>query len=109
MTRKDAVARFALSVGLLVASCALAQDNSSLINQALDQTVKMQFDTVLPEAMNEIAHATEEYLHVQGCRTFVFDGDNVRHGLCAGLGFSREDRDENIRRVGEMAKLFIEA
>jgi adenylylsulfate kinase len=44
-----------------------------------------------------------------GCRTFVFDGDNVRHGLCADLGFSREDRDENIRRVGEMAKLFIEA
>jgi adenylylsulfate kinase len=56
-----------------------------------------------------IAHATEERLHRRGCRTFVFDGDNVRHGLCADLGFSREDRDENIRRIGEMAKLFIES
>lgn len=43
------------------------------------------------------------------CRTFVLDGDNVRHGLCANLGFSTDDRTENIRRVGEMAKLFQEA
>jgi len=43
------------------------------------------------------------------CRTFVFDGDNVRHGLCGDLGFSEADRKENIRRIGEMAKLFIEA
>jgi adenylylsulfate kinase len=56
-----------------------------------------------------IAHAAEEALHRQGCRTFVFDGDNVRHGLCADLGFSIEDRRENIRRIGEMSKLFIEA
>ena len=41
--------------------------------------------------------------------TFVFDGDNVRHGLCSNLGFSMPDRTENIRRVGEMAKLFLEA
>lgn len=44
-----------------------------------------------------------------GCRTFVFDGDNVRHGLCSDLGFSVSDRTENIRRIGEMVKLFIEA
>ncbi len=44
-----------------------------------------------------------------GCRTFVFDGDNVRHGLCADLGFTLQDRQENIRRIGEMSKLFIEA
>jgi adenylylsulfate kinase len=44
-----------------------------------------------------------------GCRTFVFDGDNVRHGLCSDLGFSVEDRTENIRRIGEMTKLFVEA
>jgi adenylylsulfate kinase len=43
------------------------------------------------------------------CRTFVFDGDNVRHGLCSDLGFSDDDRRENIRRLGEMAKLVIEA
>jgi len=58
---------------------------------------------------SSLAHAVEEELHQLGCRTFVFDGDNVRHGLCADLGFSTEDRAENIRRVGEMAKLFIEA
>lgn len=56
-----------------------------------------------------LAHAVEEELHRSGCRTFVFDGDNVRHGLCADLSFSLHDRQENIRRVGEMAKLFIEA
>lgn len=56
-----------------------------------------------------LAHAVEERLHQIGCRTFVLDGDNVRHGLCADLGFSMEDRIENIRRVGEMAKLFQEA
>ena len=56
-----------------------------------------------------VAHAAEEHLHCLGYRTFVFDGDNVRHGLCSDLGFSTEDRRENIRRVGELAKLFIEA
>jgi len=56
-----------------------------------------------------LAHAVEEKLHQLGCRTFVLDGDNVRHGLCGDLGFSAQDREENIRRVGEMAKLFIEA
>lgn len=56
-----------------------------------------------------LAHALEERLHEMGCRTFVFDGDNVRHGLCGDLGFSAEDRHENIRRIGEMSKLFIEA
>ena len=56
-----------------------------------------------------LAHAVEERLHLDGCRTFVLDGDNVRHGLCADLGFSDDARTENIRRVGEAAKLFVEA
>lgn len=56
-----------------------------------------------------LAHAVEEQLYQLGCRTFVFDGDNVRHGLCADLGFSIPDRVENIRRIGEMSKLFVEA
>jgi len=56
-----------------------------------------------------LAHAVEEALHQRGCRTFVLDGDNVRHGLCGDLGFSKEARVENIRRVGEVAKLFMEA
>jgi adenylylsulfate kinase len=56
-----------------------------------------------------LAHAVEEVLHQGDCRTFVLDGDNVRHGLCSDLGFSEADRQENIRRIGEMAKLYNEA
>jgi adenylylsulfate kinase len=56
-----------------------------------------------------LAHAIERRLYERDCATFVLDGDNVRHGLCADLGFSQQDREENIRRVGEMAKLFTEA
>lgn len=58
---------------------------------------------------SSLAHAVEEQLHQRGCRTFVLDGDNVRHGLCSDLGFSIEDRVENIRRISEVAKLFLEA
>jgi adenylylsulfate kinase len=56
-----------------------------------------------------LAHAVEEQLHQRGLNTFVLDGDNVRHGLCRDLGFSRENRKENIRRIGETAKLLLEA
>lgn len=56
-----------------------------------------------------LSHAVEERLHQAGCRTFVLDGDNIRHGLCADLSFSNIARAENIRRVGEVAKLFVEA
>lgn len=55
-----------------------------------------------------LAHTVEEQLHQHRCRTFVFDGDNVRHGLCGDLGFSPEDRSENLRRIGEMSKLFVD-
>ncbi len=56
-----------------------------------------------------LAHATEERLHQLGCRTFVLDGDNVRHGLSSNLGFGEDGRRENIRRIGEAAKLMMEA
>ncbi|HIJ84828.1 MAG: Adenylyl-sulfate kinase [Magnetococcales bacterium] len=54
-------------------------------------------------------YAVEEKLYKLGYRTFALDGDNVRHGLCADLGFSHSDRIENIRRVGEAAKLLTQA
>jgi adenylylsulfate kinase len=56
-----------------------------------------------------VAHALEERLHMMGASTVVLDGDNVRHGLCGDLGFSIADRTENIRRVGEVVKLFLDA
>lgn len=56
-----------------------------------------------------IAHAVEEQLHQAGAKTYVLDGDNVRHGLNVDLGFSDADRNENIRRIGEVVKLFVDA
>ncbi|MCK0163994.1 adenylyl-sulfate kinase [Marinobacter sp. S6332] len=56
-----------------------------------------------------IANALDVALHNRGYHTFLLDGDNVRHGLCKDLGFSDEDRVENIRRVGEVSKLFTDA
>lgn len=56
-----------------------------------------------------LANAVAARLHALGCRTYVCDGDNVRHGLCGDLGFSAEDRRENIRRVGELVRLFLDA
>ncbi len=56
-----------------------------------------------------LAHAVEEQLFQNGFNTYVLDGDNVRHGLCADLGFSDDDRKENIRRIGHMSNLFVQA
>jgi len=56
-----------------------------------------------------VAGALEEALHERGVSTYLLDGDNVRHGLCRDLGFSDEHRKENIRRVGEVAKLMVDA
>lgn len=56
-----------------------------------------------------LANALEQQLFNLGKNSYVLDGDNVRHGLNKGLGFSDEDRKENIRRIGEVAKLFVDA
>ena len=56
-----------------------------------------------------IAHTVEKRLFERGFRTYVLDGDNVRHGINSNLGFSREDRRENLRRVVEVSKLFVDA
>ncbi len=56
-----------------------------------------------------IAHALEDTLHNQGIRTYVLDGDNVRRGLCKDLGFTDADRTENIRRIGEVSRLMLQA
>ncbi|MED3648291.1 adenylyl-sulfate kinase [Halalkalibacterium halodurans] len=56
-----------------------------------------------------LANALDRKLFEEGIHSYVLDGDNIRHGLNAGLGFSEEDRKENIRRIGEVAKLFVDA
>lgn len=73
------------------------------------QAVIIWFTGLSGAGKSTLAHAVEERLHGLGCRTFVLDGDNVRHGLCGDLGFSDRHRQENIRRVAEVAKLMLEA
>jgi adenylylsulfate kinase len=73
------------------------------------KSVILWFTGLSGAGKSTLAHAVEEKLHQRGCRTYVLDGDNVRHGLCGDLGFSDEDRKENIRRIGNVAKLFLEA
>ena len=56
-----------------------------------------------------LANALNEALHSKKVSTYLLDGDNIRHGLCKDLGFSDKDREENIRRIGEVANLFMNA
>lgn len=58
---------------------------------------------------SSVANALERLLNEKRIRTYLLDGDNVRHGLCADLGFSPEDRAENIRRVGQVGKLMADS
>jgi len=73
------------------------------------KSVVLWFTGLSGSGKSTLAHAVEDALYQKNCRTFALDGDNVRHGLCGDLGFTPEDRVENIRRVGEVAKLFVEA
>lgn len=73
------------------------------------KSVILWFTGLSGSGKSTLAHAVEEQLHQKGCRTYVLDGDNVRHGLCGDLGFSDEARKENIRRIGELAKLILES
>jgi adenylylsulfate kinase len=66
--------------------------------------------TGLPRSgKSTIAHTLEKKLYDLGIRTYTLDGDNIRHGLCSDLGFTPEDRAENLRRVAEVVKLFLDA
>ena len=66
--------------------------------------------TGLPSSgKSTLGHEVERLLFERGCNSYVLDGDNIRHGLNKNVGFSPEDRKENIRRIGEVAKLFAEA
>ena len=73
------------------------------------KSVVIWFTGLSGSGKSTLAHSVEEELHNLGCRTYVLDGDNVRHGLSSNLTFSDDDRKENIRRIGEGAKLMMEA
>ncbi|HAU5562953.1 TPA: adenylyl-sulfate kinase [Serratia fonticola] len=73
------------------------------------QGVVLWFTGLSGSGKSTVAGALEQALHRAGVSTYLLDGDNVRHGLCRDLGFSEDDRKENIRRVGEVAKLMVDA
>ncbi|TXL18536.1 adenylyl-sulfate kinase [Methylococcaceae bacterium HT5] len=73
------------------------------------KSVVLWFTGLSGSGKSTLAHAVEEKLYQLGLNTFVLDGDNVRHGLNKDLGFSDQDRKENIRRISESAKLMLEA
>ncbi|MEC5344496.1 adenylyl-sulfate kinase [Brenneria populi] len=73
------------------------------------QGVVIWFTGLSGSGKSTLAGALEQALHLQGVSTYLLDGDNVRHGLCRDLGFSDAERRENIRRVGEVAKLMVDA
>jgi len=73
------------------------------------KSVVLWFTGLSGSGKSTLAHALEEKLFNMGFRTFVLDGDNVRHGLNSNLGFSETDRSENIRRISEVSKLMLEA
>ncbi len=75
--------------------------------QNAHQAVVLWFTGLSGSGKSTIAAALEKRLFDRNCRTMLLDGDNVRHGLCSDLGFSALDRKENIRRAGEVAKLFF--
>ncbi|KHT04482.1 adenylylsulfate kinase [Pectobacterium brasiliense] len=73
------------------------------------QGVVIWFTGLSGSGKSTLAGALEQALHQRGVSTYLLDGDNVRHGLCRDLGFTNDDRRENIRRVGEVAKLMVDA
>ena len=73
------------------------------------KSIVLWFTGLSGAGKSTLAHAVEEELHQLSCRTIVLDGDNVRHGLCSDLTFIDSDRKENLRRIAEMSKLFVEA
>lgn len=81
------------------------EDREDLLGQ---KGVVLWFTGLSGSGKSTIANALEEKLHQNKKLTYLLDGDNVRHGLSSDLGFTLEDRTENIRRIGEITKLFVE-
>ena len=73
------------------------------------RSIVLWFTGLSGSGKSTLAHALEEKLFQKGCRTFVLDGDNIRHGLNSNLDFSEKSRTENIRRVSEVSKLMMES
>ncbi len=84
-------------------------DRKARAHQRGHGSVILWFTGLSGSGKSTLANAVNSALFDRGLSTYVLDGDNIRHGLCKDLGFSDSDRQENIRRIGEVAKLFLDA
>jgi bifunctional enzyme CysN/CysC len=87
----------------------LLVDKTSRVRLNGHRPAVLWFTGLSGSGKSSIANIVERELHLRGAHTYMLDGDNVRHGLNRDLGFTDADRVENIRRVGEVAKLFVDA
>ncbi len=87
----------------------LTIDRDKLEKMRGHKSIVIWFTGLSGSGKSTLANALNEVLHLDGLSTYVLDGDNIRHGLCKDLGFSDKDREENIRRIGEVANLFMNA
>ena len=83
-------------------------DRHARQNRNQHKSFVLWFTGLSGSGKSTLANAIEKHLFDLGHNVIVLDGDNIRHGLCSDLGFSEEDRHENMRRIGEVAKLFVE-
>ncbi|MCP9916465.1 adenylyl-sulfate kinase [Cyanobium sp. ATX 6F1] len=84
-------------------------DRAARAHQRGHRSAILWFTGLSGAGKSTLANAVNSALFEQGLSCYVLDGDNVRHGLCSDLGFSDAAREENIRRIGEVAKLFLDA
>lgn len=84
-------------------------DRQTRQNRNKHKSFVLWFTGLSGSGKSTLANAVEKQLFETGHNVIVLDGDNIRHGLCSDLGFTEEDRHENMRRVGEVSKLFVES
>jgi len=84
-------------------------DRAARAQQRGHRSAILWFTGLSGAGKSTLANAVNQALFERGLATYVLDGDNIRHGLCKDLGFSDADREENIRRIGEVAKLFLDS
>ena len=84
-------------------------DRAARAEQRGHRSAILWFTGLSGSGKSTLANAVNQALFERGLACYVLDGDNIRHGLCKDLGFSAADREENIRRIGEVSKLFLDA
>jgi adenylylsulfate kinase len=84
-------------------------DRTARARQRGHRSAILWFTGLSGSGKSTLANAVNAQLFERGLATYVLDGDNIRHGLCSDLGFSDADRVENIRRIGEVSRLFLDA